>query len=95
MAKLALFLIYAMLMCLATSTLISEGKIDGDDRLRDPQIRDCLDSKPCPITLDYSPTCGSDGKTYSNRRVIYCLNECLKPEEKVEIVSGGFCKAKA
>lgn len=90
-----IFMLCSVLVSLATSTIIPEGDLDGDYRLREPEIQECHYAKPCLMTRQYAPACGSDGKTYSNRGVIYCLNECLKPEEKVEVVSGGFCKTNA
>lgn len=72
---------FLVLVGLASSSIIREGKISGDARLRDPALQSCLHSKICPITLDFTPLCASDGKTYSNHRVIDCLNECLEEKE--------------
>ncbi|XP_044759909.1 uncharacterized protein LOC123317436 [Coccinella septempunctata] len=90
--KSIVFLCFALIVSLASSALIREGRISGFDRLKEPEIDRCLRSKMCPVTLDLRPTCASDGRTYVNLATIHCLNECLKPEEQLTIVSGGYCK---
>ncbi|XP_044759782.1 uncharacterized protein LOC123317356 [Coccinella septempunctata] len=90
-----IFILCALFATLASSSPIGEGTINGDARMNEPDIKKCLESKPCIITFDFTPTCASDGKTYSNERVIGCLNECLKQEDKLTVASRGYCKSVA
>lgn len=73
--------IAAILVTLAVSAAITNGKISGMERLDEPKIKECLLSKPCIVTMDLTPLCGSDGRSYPNQGTIDCLNKCLKPEE--------------
>lgn len=72
----------ALIVSVATSNILREGRISGAERLNDPEISKCLDKKNCPVTMDFRPTCASDGKTYVNHAIIRCLNECLKADER-------------
>ncbi|XP_044759947.1 uncharacterized protein LOC123317456 [Coccinella septempunctata] len=92
MSKLLPLLVLALVASFAASSIMREGRLSGAERMNEPEIKQCLLSKVCIITMDLTPTCASDGKTYPNRGSIDCLNECLKPEEKVSIVSGGYCE---
>ncbi|XP_045463009.1 uncharacterized protein LOC123672774 [Harmonia axyridis] len=79
-------------MSLARSVPYIRGKISGGERMSEPEIAKCLREKPCIVTMDLTPMCGSDERTYPNRGSMECLNNCLKPEERVTIAKPGYCE---
>ncbi|XP_045463007.1 uncharacterized protein LOC123672772 [Harmonia axyridis] len=89
-----IFVCIALMACMVSAVPQSQtqGRISGADRLNQPEIAKCLQSINCAITFDFKPKCASDGRTYVNSRTIDCLNNCLKPNEQITIVSNWYCK---
>ncbi|KAK9887537.1 hypothetical protein WA026_023259 [Henosepilachna vigintioctopunctata] len=92
MIKQTILIFFALSIVATTATGIfsNEGVYSGDERLRDPKIKNCM--QQCPVTANLWPVCADDGKTYVNIASLNCLDSCLEPlGQRVKKVSDGFC----